>query len=620
LTAPTIYHRIAHWAEKTPEAPAILALHGKALSYKRLLCHIEDCALELRKLGIGRSDAVAIVLPNGPEMAAAFLAAASACTAAPLNPAYRADEFKFYLEDLKARAVITQPGASPALGEAVRSLGIRLIELAVQPGDPAGLFHFLGAAKAKGRQDTPARHQDTALILHTYGTTSRPKRVPLTHANLCASAENVGCALQLTAADRCLNIMPLFHIHGLVAALLSTLAAGASVICTPGFDAPNFFAWLADTRPTWYTAVPSMHQAILNRAGENRPVISRFPLRFIRSSSASLAPPVMAGLEQAFNVPVIEAYGMTEAAHQIASNPLPPRLRKPGSVGLPAGPQVAIMEENGGRFLPANVAGEIVLRGPNITSGYAGNPQANQSAFCGGWFRTGDQGYLDGDGYLFITGRLKEIINRGGEKISPREVDEVLLSHPLVLQAVTFAMPDPILGEEVATAVVLRQPEASEKDLRRFAAAHLADFKVPRRILILEDIPKGPTGKLQRIGLAEKLDLLPRTKPCTEGSLAPEWPCTPLERKLADLWSQVLKTGPVGLHQDFLDLGGDSLLAGRLAARIAQTFEIKVSLIDLLDAPTVYEQARWIEETILSEIEALPEEEANRLLGKGGEG
>jgi oxalate---CoA ligase len=260
-------------------------------------------------------------------------------------------------------------------------------------------------------------------------------------------------------------------------------------------------------RPTWYTAVPTMHQAILARAERNREIVARSRLRFIRSSSASLPPQVMAELERVFRAPVIESYGMTEASHQMASNPLPPRPRKPGSVGLAAGPEVAVMDD-AGSLLPRGAVGEVVIRGPNVTRGYEANPEANAKAFTNGWFRTGDQGVLDDDGYLRLTGRLKELINRGGEKISPLEVDDVLMDHPAVQQVVTFAMPHEKLGEEVAAAVVLREGKiATERELRDFAATRLADFKVPRRVVLLPEIPKGATGKLQRIGLAKKLGL-----------------------------------------------------------------------------------------------------------------
>jgi acyl-CoA synthetase (AMP-forming)/AMP-acid ligase II len=262
-----------------------------------------------------------------------------------------------------------------------------------------------------------------------------------------------------------------------------------------------------EVRPTWFTAVPTLHQTILSRASKNADVIARHPLRFIRSSSSSMPPQVIREMEEVFGAPLIESYGMTEATHQMASNPLPPAVRKPGSVGIAAGPEVAIMADDG-MLLPRGGTGEIVIRGPNVTAGYESNPKANAEAFTHGWFRTGDQGVIDADGYVTLTGRLKEIINRGGEKISPREVDEILMDHPAVAQVVCFGMPHPKLGEEVAAAVVLREGQsATERDLQAFVAGRAAEFKVPKKILVLDEIPKGATGKLQRIGLAAKLGL-----------------------------------------------------------------------------------------------------------------
>jgi len=487
------------------DAPAILAPERPALTYQALRKLVTDTVGALNALGIGRNDRVGIVLPNGPEMATAFIAIASGATTAPLNPAYRADEFDFYLSDLNAKALVVEAGStSPALAVA-RARNIPIVTLNVAPGAPAGAFTLSGAASGKAERPGMAGPDDIALVLHTSGTTSRPKIVPLSQRNISASARNIGATLALTPADRCLNIMPLFHIHGLMAAVSASLAAGASVCCTPGFNALKFFSWLDEAKPSWYTAVPTMHQAILARAERNAESVARAKLRFIRSSSSSLAPQVMAELERVFRAPVIEAYGMTEAAHQMASNPLPPKSRKPGSVGLPAGPDIAIMDE-AGTLLPRGATGEIVIRGANVTLGYEANPKANASAFTNGWFRTGDQGSMDAEGYLSLTGRLKEIINRGGEKISPREVDEVLMDHPAVAQAVTFAMPHDKLGEEVAAAIVLREGQrATDREIREFAAKRLADFKVPRKVIFLDEIPKGATGKLQRIGLHEKL-------------------------------------------------------------------------------------------------------------------
>ena len=250
---------------------------------------------------------------------------------------------------------------------------------------------------------------------------------------------------------------------------------------------------------------PTRGRILMLQSGE---IIKSNPLRFIRSSSSAMPTQVIREIEEVFGAPLVESYGMTEAAHQMAANPLPPRVRKPGSVGIAAGPEIAIMDLDG-NLLPVGETGEIVIRGENVTQGYESNPKANAEAYTNGWFRTGDQGMLDAEGYLTLTGRLKEIINRGGEKISPREVDEVLMDHPAVEQVITFAVPHDKLGEDVAAAVVLREgASVTEKELREFASRRLADYKVPRKVLFLAEIPKGATGKLQRIGLAAKLGLV----------------------------------------------------------------------------------------------------------------
>jgi acyl-CoA synthetase (AMP-forming)/AMP-acid ligase II len=495
------------------DAFALSVPGGTPLTYVKLRELVERTGSALASHGIGRGDRVAIVLDNGPEMASTFLGVAAHATAAPLNPAYRADEFEFYMTDLHAKVLVIEKGKlSPAV-DIAQKLKIPVVRLRPMPDRGAGWFELDSPhpeQQGDGAMNGSAEHaqaDDIALVLHTSGTTSRPKIVPLSQRNVCASARNVRQILALTAADRNVNIMPLFHIHGLIAATLAPLSAGAEVCCTTGFNALKFFSWMSEIRPTWYTAVPTMHQAILMRAPKNRNIIAAHPLRFLRSSSAAMPPQVIKELEEAFGAPVIESYGMTEAAHQMASNPLPPSVRKPGTVGIAAGPEVRVVDPQGNTVAP-DVIGEIVIRGENVTGGYENNPKANADGFINGWFRTGDQGKMDADGYLTITGRIKEIINRGGEKISPREVDEVLMDHPAVAQCVTFAVPHDMLGEDVAAAIVLREgASAEEKQLREFAAGRLAEFKVPRKILFVTEIPKGATGKIQRIGLAEKLGL-----------------------------------------------------------------------------------------------------------------
>lgn len=488
-------------------APALGAPGRDWMSYGALRAQAGRVLDQLAAAGIGAGDRVAIVLPNGPEMAAAFVCAAAGATAAPLNPAYREEEFDFYLSDLRAKLlVVADDYDGPAL-KVAEARGLRVCRLTAEPNAPAGTFALNLPGGGAGK---PCGAEDEALVLHTSGTTSRPKIVPLLQGNVAASAQHIGQALALGAEDRCLNMMPLFHIHGLIAATLSSLAAGGSVWCAPGFDAIKVFGWLKEADPTWYTAVPTMHQAILGRAPRNREIVEGLRLRMIRSSSASLPAQVMTQLSETFGCPVVESYGMTEAAHQMTSNPLD--RQKPGFVGVAAGPEVRTADEAEPRLLAEGELGEVVISGPNVTPGYEANPEANAKNFFEAdgkrWFRTGDQGRFDADGFLQITGRLKEIINRGGEKVSPLEVDDALMDHPAVAQAVTFAMPHPKLGEEVAAAVVLKEgEEADEAGIRAFVRERLADFKTPRKVVILDEIPKGATGKLQRIGLAEKLGL-----------------------------------------------------------------------------------------------------------------
>ncbi len=493
-------------------ANAIGAPGRSWLNYRGLRELCAKVKADLYQIGVGRGDRVAIVLPNGPEMATAFISVAQVATTAPLNPAYTYEEYVFYLKDLRAKALLVSENEDGPAVKAATDLGIAILRASSDSFQKAGQFSILSRDPI-GVADTSApREDDVALILHTSGTTSRPKIVPLTQANIYASARNVASSLKLTIDDRCLSIMPLFHIHGLIAAVAASLGAGSQISCAPGFNALSFFSQVAEVDPTWYTAVPTMHQAILTRAARNQSIIDQSQLRFLRSSSASLPAPVMEELVATFSAPVIEAYGMTEAAHQMCCNPLPPQKQKPGSVGIAAGPEVRIAHETEDVLIASRDVGEIVISGPNVTPGYESNPQANADNFFEAdgklWFRTGDQGSFDEENYLRLTGRLKELINRGGEKISPLEVDAVLLSHPDVAQAVCFAVPHEKLGEDIAAAVVLSEGAAiAGTEVRDFVGERLAKFKVPTSVVILEEIPKGATGKIQRIGLAAKLGL-----------------------------------------------------------------------------------------------------------------
>jgi acyl-CoA synthetase (AMP-forming)/AMP-acid ligase II len=584
-------HLLEHQARRIPDAPAILAPGRASLSYGRLYRHIEQIGRTLRSIGIGRHDRAVVILPNGPEMAVAMLAVAANATCAPINPAYGAAELERCFAELRPRALITAAGTDSPARRAALSGGVRVLELSTAEQAEAGLFALSGEPPGALSAE-PVSSGDVALLLLTSGTTSQPKIVPLTHANICSSAHSWGVALALGETDRCLNVVPLFH-GNFIANVLASLAAGGSVVCAPGCDPSRFFGWLTGFLPTWYAAVPTMHQAILGEARRRRPPLSDRRLRFVRSSSAPLPARVVTELERTLAIPVIEAYGMTEtAAAPLACNPLPPRRRKVGSVGLPVGLEVAIREE-AGALLPAGRTGQVVVRGASVMSGYDGDPAARRADFADGWFKTRDCGYFDDDGYLFLTGRTEELINRGGEKIAPGEVDDLLLQHPAVAEAATFAAPHPTLGDDVASAVVLRpHATATANDIRRFASGRIAEFKVPRRILIVDELPKSATGKVQRVGLAARLGLSGAGNPMRRSFVAPR---TRLERMLAGCWREVLDVEQVGIDDDFFALGGDSLSVAKLAARVYATMALEIEVSHVFDAPTVAEMARHLE-------------------------
>jgi acyl-CoA synthetase (AMP-forming)/AMP-acid ligase II len=589
-------HLLEHQAWRIPDAPAILAPGRAPLTYRRLYQHIEKMGRTLRAAGIGGRDRVAVVLPNGPEMPVAILAVAGCAACAPVNPAFGAEELDRYFATLQPRALITQAETDSPARHVALARRIRVIELSTVPEMEAGLFELTGEP-ADVQAHKKVSPNDVALLLPTSGTTSQPKIVRQTHANICISAYATGAALALTETDRCLNVLPLFHGHGLTATVLASLAAGSSIVCTPGFDVKRFSQWLTTFRPTWFSAVPTMHQAILAQPPHDRERLADARLRFVRSSSAPLAPRIFTELERTFDTCVIEWYGMTETASSpIACNPLPPGQRKAGSVGVAVDLGVAIMDEEG-TLLPRGQTGEVVVRGASVTTGYDGDTIATKAAFAGDWFKTGDLGFFDADGYLFLVGRIREIINRGGEKVAPQEVDEILLTHPAVAEAVTFAVPHATLGEDVASAVVLRSNcIATPKDIRQFAIGRIADFKVPRQVVIVTELPKGPTGKVQRVGLAAKLGL-------ASGGLMPRTfvaPRTPLEKALADIWATVLQIERVGIHDDFFTLGGDSLQATQVLAQIHTILLLDVEVSHFFEAPTVAETAQHLEALIAS--------------------
>ena len=476
---------------------------NEKLSYGEFKIFNEKISRQLAATNVKNSDRAAIVLPNGPLMASSFLSISSYMSAAPLNPSYKQEEFEFYLDDLKPKFLLVEPNSKSLAVIAAKNLNIPVFEMKISDNQPLGTFELFD----KETDYKNPNDYDEALVLHTSGTTSRPKIVPLSNLNIFTSAENISKSLKLTADDHCLNIMPLFHIHGLIAVLSASAKVGASVCASNGFNALKFLDLAETQNISWYSGVPTMHQAILLRAQKNSDKAKKLNLRFIRSSSASLPPAIFEQLNDIFQTPVIEAYGMTEATHQMTSNPLPPAIQKPGLVGMPAGPEICIMNDKNEK-LPQGEIGEICIKGDNVTNGYENNPEANKQSFVNDWFRTGDEGFFDEDGYLKISGRLKEIINKGGEKISPLEVDNILMDFPPIDQALCFGYKDKMLGEDIAVAIKLKENKScTEDDIKSYANEKLAKFKIPKKIFIVEDIPKGATGKLQRIGLAKKFGL-----------------------------------------------------------------------------------------------------------------
>ena len=572
-------------------APCIAPADGRVMSWQQLLDQIVDTRSALRAAGIGSHDRVALALPNGPVAATAFLAVAASAGCAPLNPSSTHEECDFYLSDLKAKVLITAPGAARGAEEAASRRGIPILlcqEDSTCPGRFTLDILHVNASPADGLPDPDS----FALYLYTSGTTSRPKLVPLRHRNLVASARNMVATLELSRSDRCLNLMPLFHIHGLVGGLLAPLAAGGSAICPPSLRPGDFFQWVEAAHPSWYTAVPTMHRLIVGEAKDNAAIIARNPLRFMRSSSAPLPPQLFEQLQQVFSAPVLEAYSMTEAAHQVACNPLGAGRQKRGSVGVSAGPDIAIMDETGVP-LPPGESGEVVIRGPSVMTGYQDNPSANAAAFINGWFRTGDLGRLDGDGYLTLVGRLKEQINRGGEKIAPLEIDYAFLAHPDVLEAATFGFPHASLGEEIAAAVVVRpDADATPEQLQAFLRGRLAEFKIPRRILVVDAIPKGPTGKVQRAHLHKHLNV--GTQPARAEAIDDDAGNPELRRKLLRLWRDLLQSEDIGVDDDFFENGGDSLLAVQMLVDVEKIVGQSVPDSVFLENATIAKLARCL--------------------------
>lgn len=546
-------------------------------SYAELRVRVRACRHLLRSHGVGPADIVLVSIPNGPECLVATLGVMSAAICAPMNPAYTEEELAGLAEDLRPKAIVVGPsdeGPAVRLAASKEFVLIRFsLEAAVDADDP-------------DLEEGPDEDA-IALILHTAGTTARPKQVPLSYGNLVAAARNVVASLNLTPEDRCLNVMPLFHSHGLLGAALSTLASGGSIVCTPGMDPRYFFQWAERFECTWYTAASTVHRLVLDAPG------SWGGFRFMRSASGPLPPQLARELEARCGAPMIEVFGMTEA-YQIAANPLPPGKRRFGSVGRATGTEISILGPDG--VVLTEGQGEILVRGAAVFKGYLAPANANDQAFVDGWFRTGDLGILGSDRYLTITGRLKEQINRAGEKISPREVEEVVLDYPGVVEAVAFGVPDPMLGKDIVLAVVLAPGVSLDlPSLRTQLGSRLASYKVPRRLLVVESIPKSDTGKPQRNLLSDEFVAGRFGAVPTVETDAPSQPRT-VEEQLARIWVAVLHLAKPPRSEDrFFDLGGDSLAVMELVAAVEEDFGVDLPLLQVHQVPSLGELARHIE-------------------------
>jgi len=581
------------WLEpdvREPERPALVAHDGALITRRSLAAAVGALPDLLVREGVVRTDRLAVVMAPGVDLAICLLAGMGVAAVAPLVPSSPLGIVLDDLRRLRATHVLVDGDPPAAVLEAVQELGLPLLHL-----DP-----LASAAEPAARLTSPAA-TDLALLLQTSGTTSRPKVVPLSHANLLASARSVAEVLALGPGDRSLAAMPLFHIHGIVASLLAPLVAGGSVICCRSNAPHALLAAMESLEPTWLSAVPTLLQGLLAELDRTHQSTPAHRLRLLRSSSSPLPPPVLERLEAVFGVPVLEAYGMTEAAHQICSNRLPGAGagRQPGSVGAAAGPEVVVLGPDR-RQLPTGECGEVAIRGGNVTAGYEAAASSGWVHDANGdaWFLTGDEGLLDGEGRLSLTGRLKEMINRGGEKVIPRRVDEALLGHPAVEQALAFAVPHPTLGEDLAAAVVLRAGAAAEEqELRAHAFSQLAPHEVPSRIVLLETLPRGATGKLQRIGLAEKLGaiLFPADEP-VRGEM---------EELVAHTFAAVLQQPAPGRNANFFLLGGDSLSGQRVVNGLEQQLALALSPVLLFAYPTVRSLAEQLDRRLDEALNAL---------------
>lgn len=587
-------------AEQRPDQVALIAPGRAGLRYRDLWAQAQAMAAAWHALAAGEPPRIATALSGASEMAAAWLAVASSATCVPLDPAARPAELRALLVATGAHAVLLEAQAATPARSVALELGLPVIEVAVDPAQPAGTLQWLAAGHSPPAQLPPRRPGDTALIVRTSGTTGEPKLVQLSQAMVLASARDLARHFGLTPSDCSINTRPMFHVAGLIVNVLSTVVSGGRMVSVPMQDPDAFFDAVARYEPTWFSGVPTMHQWILAHAEVYRRRAPQHRFRFVRSAAAALPPATLHKLEALTGAPVVETYGMSERT-PIAGNPMPPGRRKPGTVGFALGVELKLLDAEG-RSVPPGEQGEVTIRGP--VAGVA----------PGEWFRTGDLGRFDDEGYLCLTGRVKDLINRGGQKLLPREIEDALLEHPAVTQAAVFRVPHPTLGEDVAAAVVPATgtaPEAAE--LRRFLLSRLAPYKVPSSFALVDALPVNASGKVRR----EALPALLASQAAGADNVVGE-----TERAIASIIGELLGSTSVSRHDSFFALGGDSLAGARLMARLSKAFDIAMTVELLFRHPSVAELAGAVDalvaesQRLVNEIDGLSDDEVMRLLAQ----
>ena len=579
----TIPGWIKHWADRQPDASALLSPTGKLLTYSDLYLEILHYVNQLQTAGLNKSDRVALIFPNGIDLAVALLGTASSMTCIPVNPALREPELRSYLELTEATAILVPENGIDMAKRIAGDLRLPVISLSSvdeQCREPGNLLAKLESANS----GMLATENDIAILLPTSGTTSQPKAVIVSHYSVCADAGDIHRWLRLDNQDRVLGLMPLYHVHALIAGLFASMLSGGSFISTPGYTPDGFFEWLNEFQPTWYSAVPTVHQSIVDHASDskNQSIIQNHRLRFARSAAAPLPIQLLNRIENTFGIPLIETYGMTELRTFITANPLPPNERKPGSVGKRVGHKIGIIGPDG-RSLPLGKSGEIVVFTEAIDiRNYVHEESAYTSTHEVNYFQTGDVGKLDHEGFLFITGRIKETIIRGGVNVSPLEIETALMKHPEVVEAVAFPTLHNSLGQDIAAAVLLRKGSVVDaREMREHAFQYLADFKVPSQVVVVDQIPRSPMGKVKRLKMEKLLgtELKPKI---IDGQ-------SDTERTLSTIFSEILGISKVGINDNFFALGGDSLQGDRVINRVNHFFNTELTPDVLFRHPTIAE-------------------------------